>query len=433
MGQTYSSTGPHALDPCGQLSRFESGEFVVALAGNPNVGKSTIFNALTGMNQHTGNWPGKTVSGAKGCFSTEKGSYIMVDLPGTYSLYAHSPEEEITRDFICYGNADAVMIVCDATCLERNMNLVLQTLEITSNVIVCVNLLDEAGRKKIKVDLKALEKCLGVPVIGTVGHNKKSVRRIREVLDRLVEPAHENTGDVFSVKYPEPIEMALDLLEKAAETHSDRGIPRRFLMRLLEDNVDVQLAEALGKGFFENEEMIQALEEARASLSDNGIDREKLSDMSISATVAASEQICSECVIADTQQYNTLDRKLDRILTGRLCAYPLMILFFAFIFWLTITGANYPSEALSRMFVSLEAPISGFLVLIHTPVWLHDMLVLGVYRVLTWVVSVMLPPMAIFFPLFTLLEDAGYLPRIAYNLDKAFCKCNACGKQALTM
>ena len=145
MGLTNQSTGANALDKTLNLTR-NSNTKIIALGGNPNVGKSTIFNGLTGLNQHTGNWPGKTVTNATGSYTFKNFQFTLVDIPGTYSLMANSVEEEVARDFICFGNPDLTVIVLDATCLERNLNLVLQTTEITNNVLVCVNLMDEAKR-----------------------------------------------------------------------------------------------------------------------------------------------------------------------------------------------------------------------------------------------------------------------------------------------
>lgn len=140
-------------------------DYTISFAGNPNVGKTSIFNNLTGMHQHTGNWPGKTVSNAYGMCTYNDKNFLLVDLPGTYSLMSNSSEEEIARNYICFGNADLCVVVVDATCLERNLNLVFQVLEMTPNVVVCVNLLDEAKKKGIKVDLELLSDLLGVPVV----------------------------------------------------------------------------------------------------------------------------------------------------------------------------------------------------------------------------------------------------------------------------
>lgn len=166
MGLTRTSTGAAAAETELVIRKSSPEDRVIALAGNPNVGKSTIFNALTGMKQHTGNWPGKTVTNAQGQYDHHGTRFIMVDIPGTYSLMANSAEEEVARDFICFGEPDTTVVVTDATCLERNLNLVLQTLEITDHVVVCVNLLDEAKKKKIHIDLDELSLQLGVPVVG---------------------------------------------------------------------------------------------------------------------------------------------------------------------------------------------------------------------------------------------------------------------------
>lgn len=167
MGLTKQSTGRAALSEVFNLRLGSTDDIVVALAGNPNTGKSTVFNSLTGLKQHTGNWPGKTITNAQGTYSYQNKSYILVDLPGTYSLLASSVEEELARDFICFGNPDATVVVADATCLERNLNLVLQIAEITSRVILCVNLMDEARRKNISLKLDRLSDLLGIPVVAS--------------------------------------------------------------------------------------------------------------------------------------------------------------------------------------------------------------------------------------------------------------------------
>ena len=211
MGLTSQSTGASILEREFRIERVCSEDKVIALAGNPNVGKSTVFNSLTGLNQHTGNWPGKTVTNAQGRYKHKDKNYIMVDVPGTYSLMANSVEEEIARDFICFGNPDATVIVTDATCLERNLNLVIQTLEITSDVVVCVNLLDEAKRKKISINLEELSKELGVPVIGTSARNGIG---LNELMDAVYDVTNKKTlRNPLKVHYDDGIEQAIGLLE----------------------------------------------------------------------------------------------------------------------------------------------------------------------------------------------------------------------------
>ncbi len=408
------------------IKKRNSDDTVVALAGNPNVGKSTVFNALTGMNQHTGNWTGKTVSNAVGYCSGEKRSYVMVDIPGTYSLMAHSAEEEVARNFLCFGKPDITVVVCDATCLERSMNLVLQTLEITPNVIVCLNLMDEAERKGIKINIEMISKRLGVPVIGITARKKKTLAALISALDGF------SCKNPYKINYPQPIEQAISIIEPAIP----KGLsnPRWLSLRLLDtdQSLENEIRNVWGNGFLNTPELLLAVSKAKALLDKNGLPPDKISDTVVESLVSAAHAICDGATEGDGE-YSKADRRLDRLFTSRLTGYPIMLLLLAFIFWLTITGANYPSQLLSDFLFGIQEKLSQLFAAMNAPQWLHDCIVLGIYRVPAWVISVMLPPMAIFFPLFTLLEDSGYLPRIAYNLDKPFMRCSACGKQALTM
>lgn len=406
---------------------------MVALAGNPNVGKSTLFNGLTGMHQHTGNWPGKTVLSAQGHCESKQQSYVLVDIPGTYSLMAHSAEEEVARNFICFGEPDAVVVVCDATCLERNLNLVLQTMEISKRVLVCVNLLDEAKRKGIWVDLPLLSKRLGVPVVGTVAQKKESQDQLLSSLDALVSGEE---GEALHLLYPQVIEEVIAQITVIVEQKAKGRIPARWLsLKLLEEDASLvqELKAYFGEEFLEDAELLESIREARQMLAERGLDQDKMEDLVVSALMERAAEICDGVVTYEKPPYSGFDRRLDRILTGRRLGYPLMFAMLMAVFWLTITGANYPSQLLSSGFFWLQERLTEFFVYLNAPEWLHGILVLGVYRVPAWVISVMLPPMAIFFPLFTLLEDAGYLPRVAYNLDHTFKRCCACGKQALCM
>ena len=342
---------------------------IIALAGNPNVGKSTVFNALTGLRQHTGNWPGKTVETASGVYTYSGEDYTLVDLPGTYSLHPGSAEEEVTRDYLLSGEADVTLVVADATCLERNLALALQVLEITWPVVVCVNLLDEAKKKHIQVDLDILSKELGCPVVGATARGGIGLGRLKAALAEAAE--HPGTR-------PEVLGFCDDVCGLREECS-------------------------------ECQECCTALTMARAAA------------------------IAGRAVRADPEAANCRDRALDRLFTSKATGIPVMLALLAGILWLTMVGANVPSQMLSKLLMGWQEPLHGIFQAIGAPWWIEGALVDGVYRTVAWVVSVMLPPMAIFFPLFTLLEDAGYLPRVAFNLDYFFRKAGAHGRQSLTM
>ena len=434
MGLTSQSTGAGVLAAGLNTGRIHTDDIVIALAGNPNVGKSTVFNSLTGLNQHTGNWPGKTVTNAQGKYKHKDKNFIMVDIPGTYSLMANSSEEEIARDFVCFGKPDATVIVADATCLERNLNLILQTLEITGSVVVCVNLMDEAKRKKISINCGELSRHLGVPVIPT---NARSNKGLAELMDAVYNVAVKcEPSSPLQITYDAVIEQAVDIIEpKIRELAGGRINTRWTALKVLDGDPTLleSLDAYLGFSLMDNEELQLLLEKSKKHLADCGISPDQLRDKIVSRLVTVAEEISSNAVTCENKQYNHMDRKIDGILTSRIFGIPIMLAMLAGVFWLTIAGANVPSSLLADFFFRIEARLTEFCTWAGSPEWLHGILVLGVYRTLAWVISVMLPPMAIFFPLFTLLEDLGYLPRVAFNLDNFFKKACAHGKQALTM
>jgi ferrous iron transport protein B len=345
------------------LPRTEKGKAqgVIALAGNPNVGKSTLFNALTGLHQHTGNWTGKTVSCAKGRFRHAGECYTLIDLPGMYSMHPHAAEEQAAYDALVNGEADAVGIVCDAGALERNLILTLQIMQLVAcPVLVILNLQDEARRRGVLVSVEKLQEMLGVPVVATEARSGKGIERVSAALADLCREKQMLEGR----------------------------------QRLLSPNAQQLSAE-----------MISQLARDIAS------------------------QVCEQLPGGGDGR----DRKLDRVLTGRLVGFVAMLSLLAVLLWVTMVGANGISDQIMALFSWLEGLLDTWMTAIGAPEWLIGSLLYGVFRTVGWVVSVMLPPMAIFFPLFTILEDFGYLPRIAFNLDRGFCRCRACGKQALTM
>lgn len=434
MGLTNRSTGSGILDDKLEIERVNADDKVIALAGNPNVGKSTVFNRLTGLNQHTGNWPGKTVANAQGKYRYKNRDFIMVDVPGTYSLMANSVEEEVARDFICFGNADATVIVTDSTCLERNLNLVLQTLEITSRVVVCVNLLDEAKKKRICIELNTLTKKLGVPFTGTSARNGKGLAALMDTVYDITGKKTEAAP--LRICYGDVIENAISILEPSVNERLNNRLSSRWVaLRLLDGDPPLMksLDKYLGFDLMKDNEILHKIGEAKEILNAAGIDRNTLRDRIVSQIVFMAEKICSSAVTFENGDYNRTDRKIDSVLTSAIFGIPVMVALLGLVFWLTIIGANYPSKVIAALLFRIEDMLTGFFTWAGTPPWVHGILVLGVYRTLAWVVSVMLPPMAIFFPLFTLLEDLGYLPRVAFNLDNFFKKACAHGKQALTM
>jgi ferrous iron transport protein B len=432
---------------------MEDFDYVVALAGNPNTGKSTVFNALTGLRQHTGNWPGKTVARAEGGFSSADDRYKLVDLPGTYSLLSASLDEEIARDFILFGKPDVTVIVVDATRLERNLNLVLQVLEITDRAVVCLNLMDEAKRKGLAIDERRLARDLGVPVIPTSARYGKG---LQELLAAVRDVA---TGETVCRPYrvggrSPVLKRAVHQLSGDIQSHyPDLSNAQWVALRLLDG--DPKIAEAIDSGAL-GELQESADTSALEPLEDSGtadagessrhpllaIARRLRWQVGKDFHLRLMESIYTEAArLADRSVTRSgekprfdWDRTLDRLVTSRTFGFPLMLLMLTAVFWITIAGANVPSAMLADLLIDTVHPLlKAGAAAISLPWWLDGLLIDGMYLATAWVVAVMLPPMAIFFPLFTLLEDFGYLPRVAFNLDRLFNRVGAHGKQALTM
>ena len=400
------------------------------------------------MHQHTGNWTGKTVANATGKAIIKEKEFTFVDIPGTYSIMSNSEEEEIARDYICFGNPDVTVIVVDSTCLERNLNLVFQIMEITDNIILCVNLLDEAKKKKIKINLKKLEQLLGVPVVGTTARDKRTLEKLKDTIYKVC------TGKIVPcpnvVKYNPKIEENINLLEEKLLKNCDTEY--RSVTTIVNDEkiseklykwISLKLIDGEEKILnsiknhlnidLENENIKSCLANVKQNLLEENITTNNFKDKIVADIMKRAEDVSKEVCTFENKDYSSRDRKIDKILTSKKFGIPIMILFLGIIFWLTIVGANYPSKALFGIFNWIQDKLVIFANYVHSPEWLSNMLINGVYQTLTWIIAVMLPPMAIFFPLFTILEDLGYLPRIAFNMDGFFKKACCSGKQMITM
>ena len=427
-----------ALNPSASLKPLgeEAGayHYTIALAGNPNTGKSTVFNALTGLRQHTGNWPGKTVTRAEGSFSFHDQRYRIIDLPGTYSLLSTSEDEEVARDFILFGKPDVTVIVVDASRLERNLSLALQILEITDKAVLCLNLMDEARRHHITIDTRTLSRDLGIPVVATSARTKEGIADLLFAIEDVVSGKFQTKKQTYIDLPKENAEAIAELQSALSELNPDLPNTRWLAMRLIEGDESVQKGVEEGTFSAENNPEKQArvlriADEYHKILGDT-----YRNDL-VEAIYAEATKLINASVSTDFSARSfRIDRAIDRVVTHKIWGFPIMFLLLAGVLWITIIGANYPSQWLSDVFVGWLYPLlkNGANAL-HFPWWLSGFLIDGVYLATTWVISVMLPPMAIFFPLFTLLEDFGYLPRVAFNLDKLFRTAGAHGKQALTM
>ncbi len=424
MGLTLASTKKKALVDLFSIEKGEN-QHLIALSGNPNTGKSTVFNTLTGLNQHTGNWPGKTVVNARGKFSHLGKEFILIDVPGTYSLFATSEEEMVARDFICFGHAESVIVVTDATCLERNFNLVYQVMELTDHVILVINLMDEAKKKNISVNKIGIELELGIPVILTSARTGMGITELKNTLNLVVENKYDYQNK--KIKYKNDIEEKIELIQKRLEGKVQNIKMRWLALRIIDGDERFFLSMER----FLNDDELTLIHKIREEISKE-VNKEEIREYITETNYHEAEKLKNKYVKEDKDKFKR-DRKIDDFLTSRRWGIPFMLLLLTGVFFLTVTGANYPSQLIGKVLFGFQDVLSHWFQMMHAPSWLHGVLVLGLYRTLAWVVAVMLPPMAIFFPIFTLLEDLGYLPRVAYNLDHLFKKACAHGKQCLSM
>ena len=343
MGLTRERAAENAKRPDADL--------VVALAGSPNVGKSSVFNALTGLHRHTGNWTGKTVSLAYGLVKSDEESVALVDLPGSVSLFPESPEEKVSASFLASGEADAAIFVCDALALERSLIFALRAAGSVRRCVLCLNMIDEARRAGVSVDVKKLSARLGMTVVACCAQSGEGVF---ELIAAAIGEARRENAPQRAKPPSDPADLA-----------------------------------------------------------------------------ALAREIAADCT-SGTADVSRFERVADRILTGRFTGFFSMAMLFFVIFWLTAAGANAPSDLLTALFCRAEDSLRGVLLSFGLPAAVVSCAVDGVFRTSAWVTAVMLPPMAIFFPLFTLAEDCGLFPRIAFDLDRSFARCGSCGRHAIT-
>ncbi len=421
MGLTAQSVKKKSMTDVFKIEKCDD-EYVIALAGNPNTGKSTVFNYLTGLRQHTGNWPGKTVTNAMGEYSHNGNGYVLVDLPGTYSLFTSSKDEEVARDFICYGNYDAVVVVADATCLERNLNLVFQISEITDNLIMCINLIDEAEKKNIFIDKNGLEDRLNIPISLTSARSGIGMKELKNKIEDVV--INKKILKPNLVRYDEETEKNVEFIAPYLKKMNISNI-RWSALRLLDS--DENIFPHISESKLTYSQALTLKNELGINI-DREIMRERISEANYNYAYSLKQEFVTE----DLRKINR-DKKIDDVVTSKIFGIPIMLSLLGIIFWITMQGANIPSKILGDILFSFQDKLTYMAEQLGMSPFLKGMLIDGLYKTLAWVVSVMLPPMAIFFPLFTLLEDLGYLPRVAFNLDHMFKKACAHGKQCLCM
>ena len=392
----------------------------IALAGNPNTGKSTLFNALTGLKQHTGNWSGKTVGRAEGRFLLGEQEAVLVDLPGIYSLFSAGAEEACARDFLAFGDADAVAVVVDASALERHLPLALQVMELMPRCVLCLNLADEAEKKGISIDDKKLSALTGVPVVKTAARTGRGLSDLTAALEKVMEQEPHVRHTPFHKALPEDFIKLLAEGENLLPESKNRPLLLDFLWQKEEDVLSEEVGEELRQwrtkcnGYFAGEEEALAVYRKERSL-----------------CFQKRAETLTAAVCKKNEGKGDTTAQMDKLFLRKRTGVPLMLLLLALVFWITAVGANVPSQMLMSVFTKLGATCRSALE--SSPVWLESLLMDGVFLTVSWVVSVMLPPMAIFFPMFTLLEDCGLLPRIAFQLDGLFRRAGAHGKQGLTL
>lgn len=402
----------------------------ILLMGNPNVGKSTVFNEITGSHQHTGNWTGKTVGSCKGSYTYKYVQYELIDLPGTYSLLSSSEEERLARDYLCFEEYDCVVCVADATNLARNLNLVLQITELTTKAVLLLNLCDEAKKKNIGIDDKQLSKNLGIPVVRATARSGKGINELLETVHKIANGTLVN--ETPTLYYTNTIENAVKQVSRGLKCITGAEKSLRFLaLRLLEndESFNTSFKNEFGADVFQNGNLRGRLNSELDKLRTYGVN---VSKTVTTAIFEKSDFTANSVSITLPSKKEEFEKRLDRLLLGKYTSIPIMLLLFGIVLWLTIAGSNYPSEILRTAFDNFEIWLAKAMQSAGAPEWSISLFVGGILKTLLWVVAVMLPPMAIFFPLFALLEDFGILPRIAFNLDGAFEYCGACGKQALT-
>ncbi len=375
---------------------------IIALVGNPNSGKTTLFNALTGSNQHIGNWPGVTVEKKEGKFKHKEIQYSVIDLPGTYSLGAYSEDEIVARDFILKGNPDVVINVVDATNIERNLYLTSQLLEMGTKVVVALNMMDEAKQKNIEIDVHALSKSLGVPVVATIASKNKG---LGDLIEKAVEYANSGKYSKIDISYGEEIDKEIERIGSLLD-NIDSEYPNKWLaIKLLEG--DEEIYKLVARRFKLPEDVLSSIKEKSIYYELEIVDRR----------YGFIGNIVNSAVKKPAQEVETITDKIDKIVTHKYFGIPIFAIIMFVIFQLTFAiGQDLLGGYVGDFVGFVGEKIVDLLTLINSPEWLKAFISEGIFGGIGTVFE-FIPLIVVLYFFIGILEDTGYMARAAYVMD----------------